>query len=254
MKLTWHGTASLTVSCGAGRLLIDPFFPLRGSETRVAPAAYEGFRHILVTHGHFDHILDLPRIASRTGAVIHCTGTPMATLLKKGVPRAQLRPFSPGDRLELEGFRVTALQGRHVRYDRALLRRTFLSPRMLRYIGNLPRIAVQNRVCAENGETVAFLIEAEGKRALVLGSLGLDLATDYPVGVDLLALPYQGTSDLLTPALAIIDRLRPRAVMPDHWDDAFPPVSNHIGTGELARALGGRARFMDCAPGGQVEI
>ena len=39
MRVTWFGTASLAVETAGGRLLIDPFFPLKGSPTRVAPDA-----------------------------------------------------------------------------------------------------------------------------------------------------------------------------------------------------------------------
>ena len=67
----------------------------------------------------------------------------------------------------------------------------------------------------------------------MLGSLNLAADVDYPTGMDLLVLPYQGTSDLLTPAIQIIDRLKPRAVLLDHFDDAFPPISNTVDTSDI---------------------
>ena len=78
-------------------------------------------------------------------------------------------------------------------------------------------------------------------------------ATVYPTGADLMVLPYQGTSDLLTPAAAVIDRLKPRAVLLDHWDDAFPPVSSAVDTSDIHSALEGRLRMYCLEPGGCVE-
>jgi hypothetical protein len=59
----------------------------------------------------------------------------------------------------------------------------------------------------------------------------------YPAEPDLLVLPYQGATNLIPPALVVIDRIRPRAVMLDHFDDAFPPVSASIDTKSLFQVL-----------------
>ena len=254
MKAAWFGTASLAVEAAGGRLLIDPFFPLKGSPTRVDPAAFRGVGHILVTHGHFDHIMSLPGILREGGGTVWCTRAPRETLLSMDVPEERLRLIAPGEALEIEGMRVRVFRGRHVKYDARLLRRTFLNPRMIRYAGNLPLIATVFRGMPEAGETVAFCIEAEGKRLFALGSLGLAEDVDYPTDADLLVLPYQGTSDLLTPALAIVDRLRPRAVLLDHFDDAFPPISSAVDTSDIQMALAGRMPVHRLAPGASVEV
>ena len=99
---------------------------------------------------------------------------------------------------------------------------------MLAYGYNVPWMAYQNRVCKEAKETVAYLIKAEGKTILLLGSLGLDEATIYPMDVDLLILPFQGASDLITPSLEIIEMIKPKRIMLDHFDNTFPPISKKI--------------------------
>ena len=45
-----------------GRLLIDPYIPLKGSAKRMNPDAFAGYDGVLVTHGYFDHLMGLPRI------------------------------------------------------------------------------------------------------------------------------------------------------------------------------------------------
>lgn len=233
MRITWFGTASLAVQTQRGRLLIDPFFPFPGSPTRVPANAYDGYVHILVTHGHFDHILSLPRLCQGERRRVHCTQTPFDTLKRRGVADDDLVRIAPGDVFEIDDMRVTACQSRHVRFDSTILRRTLLSPRMLRHARNLPRVVSGFLKYPENGETLGFLIEGDGAQVFVLGSLNLAADVDYPTGMDLLVLPYQGTSDLLTPAIQIIDRLKPRAVLLDHFDDAFPPISNTVDTSDI---------------------
>ncbi len=254
MKITWFGTASLAVQTQRGRLLIAPFFPFPGSPTRVPPDAYNGYAHILVTHGHFDHILSLPRLCQGERRRVLCTHTPFDTLKKLGVAEDMLTMIAPGDVVEIDGMRVTAFQSRHVKYDGAILRRTLLSPRMLRHARNLPRAIRGFLKYPENGETLGFLIEADGARLFVMGSLNLAADVDYPTGMDLLVLPYQGTSDLLTPAIGIIDRLKPRAVLLDHWDDAFPPISNTVDTSDVERHFASILPVHRLNPGEHLEI
>ena len=249
MIITWFGTASLAVQTQRGRLLIDPFFPFPGSPTHVPSDAYDGYVHILVTHGHFDHILSLPLLCHGEKRRIHCTQTPFDTLKNLGVTEDSLVKIAPGDTFPIDDMRVTACQSRHVKFDRIILRRTLLSPRMLRHARNLPRAIRGFREYPENGETLGFLIEAEGARVFAMGSLNLAPNVEYPTDMDLLVLPYQGTSDLLTPAIRIIDRLKPKAVLLDHWDDAFPPISNTVDTSGIQEHYTGKLPIYRLEPG-----
>ena len=65
MRLVWHGTASIEIVSEGGRLLFDPFVPLKGSPVPVKLADFDGFTDIFVTHGHLDHILTIPDVARR---------------------------------------------------------------------------------------------------------------------------------------------------------------------------------------------
>lgn len=75
MRLTWFGTAGFRIENDDHALLIDPYFTrnpgafprqsLKASDTQTADL-------ILITHGHFDHIFDVPEIASKTNATVYC--------------------------------------------------------------------------------------------------------------------------------------------------------------------------------------
>ena len=68
-----------------------------------------------------------------------------------------------------------------------------------------------------------------------MGSLNLADGEDYPQGLDILALPFQGRSDLETYALSFIEKIRPKTIYLHHFDDAFPPVSSSVATGIFIR-------------------
>lgn len=225
MHLIWHGTAAVEVVSGGDRLLFDPFVPLPGSSVPVEIGDFDGFDHIFVTHGHIDHILDLPRIVKRNpGAVIHCTGTPYRTLRKKGVEAKNLALLAFGDELEIGGFRIRVFHGRHARLP-------LLGPSRLAYMlrsparGSLPFILREHLARPEKGETVFYQIEAEGRSVSLMGSLNLRRDVRYPAGADLLVLPYNGWEDNYRPAVRVVERLRPRRTVLDHYDDTFPPVT-----------------------------
>ncbi|MDY3918216.1 MAG: MBL fold metallo-hydrolase [Candidatus Limivivens sp.] len=237
MKITWYGTASLSIETALSKILIDPFLTPRGSENRTSLQDFAGYDTILLTHGHLDHIQSIPKILEGNEAVVFCTATPAETLERKGVPGERIMEIQPGIQLAFRDIRVTVLKGKHIQYDRKLVEKTFLSWRMLRYAYRIPSMFFQNRAFRENGETVTYLLEAAGKSVLILGSMGLDEEEEYPEKVDILVLPFQGMLDPSLPAAAVIDRIRPGMVMLDHFDDAFPPFSKTVDTRSLKKLL-----------------
>jgi L-ascorbate metabolism protein UlaG (beta-lactamase superfamily) len=58
MKLTWFGHSAFRIEFGAARIMIDPF--LTGNPTFKGDAneAARGATHVLLTHGHADHLGD----------------------------------------------------------------------------------------------------------------------------------------------------------------------------------------------------
>ncbi len=236
MKITWFGTASIAVEGENGRILFDPFLPLDKSDVHTDESSFRGYESILITHGHVDHISSIPCIFS--GQNIYCTKTPLSTLKKDGIPEECLHLVKPGDTFTAEGFEINVLQGKHIRFDRRLIRRTLLSREFLTMRNNRRHLEREIIHCRENHETVCFLIKAEGKKIFVMGSMALS-DIEYPQGPDLLILPYQGKSDLLEPALETVARLKPLCVLTDHFDNTFPPFSGNTNPYELKEALDG---------------
>ena len=67
-ELTWLGHGSWSINSGGHTILLDPFL----DDSPVAPVKSDKVEadFILVSHGHFDHVADVEKIARRTGAMI----------------------------------------------------------------------------------------------------------------------------------------------------------------------------------------
>jgi L-ascorbate metabolism protein UlaG (beta-lactamase superfamily) len=69
VKLTFHGHSVWEVEGEKHRVIIDPFFS--GNATAdVGADSFERMDAILITHGHDDHLGDVPTIAKKTGALV----------------------------------------------------------------------------------------------------------------------------------------------------------------------------------------
>lgn len=67
-ELTWLGHGSWSIRSGDHRIVLDPFL----DDSPVAPIKADQVEadFILVSHGHYDHVADVEKIARRTGATI----------------------------------------------------------------------------------------------------------------------------------------------------------------------------------------
>ena len=230
MRLKWYGTATILLEQDGAQLLFDPFLSLNANAFKPPIGELSKANRIFVTHGHLDHIVDIPAILNHGDGrtKVYCTASPRKTLITKGVPEVRMQLIVPGDVLIFGPFEVSILKGKHIVFDKRLIIKTFFSPRVLRNLGNFIYMLKENRRCAEAGETVIYDIKVRDERILLLGSLNLDGDTEYPKGVDLLILPLQGRSDVSKYAMHIIDNLQPKKVLLDHFDDSFPPISSYV--------------------------
>lgn len=243
MKLEWFGTAALMVSHGNTAIAFDPFggIPIGTAHPEQCPSGcaqtFTRASDVFVTHGHFDHILQIPFIYQTASAVIHATPTPCHTLKSRGFPQGRLDVILPDQHCAVGDFTVAAYQGRHCQFDRRLVCRTalrYLKPGLLFKGLRLLRL---NRQYPENGEILFYEIACGDRRLQIMGSMGLAPDVPYPTGADTLILPYQGKSNPVNYAASLVERLMPQRVLLDHYDDSFPPMTAQVETSGIEKLL-----------------
>ncbi|ODR37157.1 MBL fold metallo-hydrolase [Eisenbergiella tayi] len=237
MKITWFGTASILLESEGEKLLFDPFVQLAGGSNPNSLEDFPANTDICITHGHVDHLFFLPDLLAEQDITVYGTKAVMDTLEGWVEETGSLVQAEPGCSWHRGNMKITILKGQHTRFTARMVLRKLINPRLFRYFRNTLFLAWAHPQFPEKGETVAYQIDAEGKRILLLGSMALDKNTIYPTNVDLLILPFQGRENMAEAAMEIVDELKPRRILLDHFDDAFPPVSEDVDTRPFKRAI-----------------
>ena len=68
-KLTWLSHGSWLIETASHRVLLDPFLTENPAAT-AKPEDFDGISHVLISHGHFDHVADAAAITNRNGATL----------------------------------------------------------------------------------------------------------------------------------------------------------------------------------------
>ncbi len=213
----WLGNAGYEFRLEKNILLVDPFltrprqeqifFGRAGVDNEAIGAHVKECDHILVSHAHFDHFMDVPEIAACTGAIMHGSANTCVLAQKLGIPEAQFHRIYAGDEFEIDGIKVKAIPAQHPwipGYTCGQIRKDLKIPPRLRDY--------------RMDSCLSFLISIRGMRILVWSSTG----TDYAEEADVLI--CRAVSDELWYA-RMMESVKPRLVIPSHWDDMFRPLS-----------------------------
>ena len=90
MKITWLGHSAFRIEIGRAKILLDPFLTHNPSFAgQAAKDVARGVTHILLTHGHGDHVGDTVALAKETGAVVLANADLAAWLGSKGLTKIE---------------------------------------------------------------------------------------------------------------------------------------------------------------------
>lgn len=125
------GTSTLLFSDGETSFLVDGWFSrfgtlqlLRGEIAPDVEAIAQGLDRlgvsrlaaVLPVHSHFDHAMDAPEVAKRTGAML-LGSTSTANIGRGwGLPESQIRVVRDGEAIELGRFTLTPIETRHFEF------------------------------------------------------------------------------------------------------------------------------------------
>ena len=229
MELAWWGTAGFQIKAGRQVFLIDPYLSRNAAarpEQPLTPGDILETDHIFVSHGHFDHILDIPAIASQTNCRVYCCPVAANTLKQNGLDSDRVQEVTKDDyALAFEGYRARAFFSQHVKFDRWLLAKTLarINFRIPRYLPLMRAYPV--------GQVLSWQFEIDGLTLQHFGSAGStpeELERLSRQKIDILFVPLQGHTRICDIALAYVQALKPRMVIPHHQDDFFPPISTYV--------------------------
>src|SRR5882757_6304647 len=105
MQITWFGHSAFRLDFAGTAVLIDPFFTGNPAFVSDKAAAIKGVSHIVLTHGHSDHVGDTLEIAKQNGATVTGGYDLLMWLAGKGLEK--LNPMNTGGTTDLDGFSVS---------------------------------------------------------------------------------------------------------------------------------------------------
>jgi L-ascorbate metabolism protein UlaG (beta-lactamase superfamily) len=223
VSLTYLGVAGWQITDGAHTLLFDPYFsrvdvdddsaalsPDEAQIARYAPAHADG---ILVGHSHYDHLLDVPAIARRTGAAVVGTESTLNVARASGVAGSHLRLARGGETFDIGPFNVRAIRALHS------------------LIGQPdapipPDVTMPMAANAYNeGGTLQFLVRFEGRTILFIGTANFVESELSGLRPDIAIIAVGLREKIPDYSCRLMRALgRPRLVLTNHFDAHWKPL------------------------------
>ncbi|ENW26024.1 hypothetical protein F925_00501 [Acinetobacter lwoffii NCTC 5866 = CIP 64.10 = NIPH 512] len=242
LTVKFFGVSTLLLDDGQDQILIDGFFsrpslwqvisqPVQSDRALLEQLlqAHELSRSkaILVSHSHYDHVLDLPALLEMlpgTAVVGSATSLNIARANPKVNPQ-QLQPVKPGHVQQWGHFQITAIPSQHTPPTAV---NDDLGEELLQ-----PLTLPAKFSDFKEGGSFDYLIEHAGHKILVKASTGFIPGQFKNLQVDTL---FLGIAQLSRQSPAYqqqylaetLHMLKPKVVIPIHWDDFFQPLSQPL--------------------------
>jgi L-ascorbate metabolism protein UlaG (beta-lactamase superfamily) len=239
VTVRWTGAAGLEFSHEARTVLLDPYLSRKGKidlffrRLSPEPAAIDDYvkripgrvSAMIVSHTHFDHVLDVPDLARRFPVPLVGSRS-LDTLMGMYDMQDRVRVCEGGERVDLPGGDVlTMILSRHGRV--ALGRVPF--PGEIKPEGGLPLKA------GAYGHGTVFLprLEMGGRVFLVAGSADFIESELEGQGCDVLFLCVPGWKRVPEFTTRLPALVKPRIIVPFHYDDFTRPLARDLTSSKL---------------------
>jgi L-ascorbate metabolism protein UlaG (beta-lactamase superfamily) len=235
LELEWLGVSGYRMTYERQTLFIDPYVSraplskvIRREPALPDPAALdryigrpESVAGVLVGHTHFDHAIDAPAIAARSGAKAYGSDSLARLMRAHGRPElaVEVEPYAV---YELGPFAVSFTPSLHSKLILGLA---------VPMAGELTcdHLDALSPSAYKCGKVYAIHIEVAGTTFYHQGSANLIDDAVRHSGVDVFLAGVAGRG--FTPRYweRILTRLQPHVIVPTHYDDFFKPLSDEMG-------------------------
>jgi L-ascorbate metabolism protein UlaG (beta-lactamase superfamily) len=225
VELTYLGTAGFVIRGHGRTLVLDPYLsrvplpelwrPLR-SDTALVQRLVPHADDVLVGHAHYDHVLDAPALCARTGARLIGGPAVMHVGRAAGLAETQLCEVRGHERIASGPFVVRGLPSRH---GKVFLGRVLFPGDIEAPPSWPPRIAE-----LRHGLVLNWHLELAGLSLVHIDSADFVREELGRVRADVLCLCAAGRRYRPRYVEEAIELVRPRFVLPCHWDTMITPI------------------------------
>lgn len=224
LGLRWLGTAGFELSCNETNLLIDPYVSRPALKetalTRLRPhiarinSAIQTADGIVVSHSHFDHVMDVPEIAKRTGAPVWGSRSTANLLHAAGLDSTQINECRGGEAFDVGPFHVHLVQSVH---SKLMFGARVPFPGDIPRTRRLPLRALHYRC----GDVFGIGLKVAGLSLYHCGSANLSEEHLGTKKVDVLLMCISARRSTPNFVHRLLSRTNPRVVIPHHFDNFF---------------------------------
>ena len=234
VNFKWFGTDGWEITFGNKTILFDPWFSrfdsgfLTGKfnpnatlplDEALINQHVKRADQILIGHGHWDHMADVPYIAKKTNAMVIGSETHANVMRAAGVPEGKIVQVKGGEYMQFDGYTIEVFPGIHSMgptKKHAVPGHLYHVPPAPTKIADLPE-----------GDSLIYMITVGGKFSIFLMSSAnyneraiAGLKPDVALIATIFANQIHDFSPRLLRALNY-----PKTLLPTHWDNFEAPFS-----------------------------
>lgn len=244
VTVRYSGTATLLFDDGETQWMVDGWFSrpnalqlaLGEIEPNMANIDYglssnkiESLAAIIPMHSHFDHAMDAPEVAKRTGALLIGSESTANIARGWGLSESQIKIAVNREPIHLGDFVITPIESKHFEFANPVINeRTLSKPKITKPL-NTPAKALDYRV----GKAYVLHVSHPKGSWVIVGSAGFEKDGLNGFQADTIFLGIGGIGSQTTQYreefwAETVGQVSPNRIIPIHYDSLTAPINGRI--------------------------